>query len=65
MLLRESAWEDNTPTIRRRFIYICLFTTTVVAQLEAVLMGVIAFGLLHGINPSHGWMVAGTLLNQK
>ncbi|UVS68960.1 nickel/cobalt transporter [Nitrososphaera viennensis] len=23
-----------------------------------VLMGVIAFGLLHGINPSHGWTVA-------
>src|SRR5215218_1681633 len=28
------------------------------AQLEAVLMGVIVFGLLHGINPSHGWTVA-------
>jgi len=26
--------------------------------LENVLPGIIAFGLLHGINPSHGWIVA-------
>jgi nickel/cobalt exporter len=25
---------------------------------DSVLLGVIAFGLLHGINPSHGWTVA-------
>jgi len=25
---------------------------------EAVLLGVIAFGLLHGVSPSHGWIVA-------
>lgn len=27
-------------------------------MLDPVLLGVIAFGLLHGINPSHGWTVA-------
>jgi nickel/cobalt exporter len=27
-------------------------------ELTAVLLGVIAFGLLHGVNPSHGWTVA-------
>jgi nickel/cobalt transporter (NicO) family protein len=27
-------------------------------ELTSVLLGVIAFGLLHGINPSHGWTVA-------
>lgn len=27
-------------------------------MLEEVLLGVIAFGLLHGINPSHGWIIA-------
>ncbi len=27
-------------------------------MLEGVLLGVIVFGLLHGINPSHGWTVA-------
>jgi ABC-type nickel/cobalt efflux system permease component RcnA len=26
--------------------------------LDSVILGVIAFGLLHGINPSHGWIVA-------
>jgi nickel/cobalt exporter len=28
------------------------------AELTSVLLGVIAFGLLHGLNPSHGWTVA-------
>jgi|SRR5690606_947164 len=27
-------------------------------QYDPVLLGVIAFGLLHGLNPSHGWIVA-------
>ena len=27
-------------------------------MLEAVLLGVITFGLLHGVSPSHGWTVA-------
>jgi len=27
-------------------------------MLEGVLLGAIAFGLLHGINPSHGWTLA-------
>ena len=27
-------------------------------ELTPVLLGVIAFGLLHGVNPSHGWTVA-------
>ena len=27
-------------------------------ELTTVLLGVIAFGLLHGLNPSHGWTVA-------
>ena len=27
-------------------------------MLDSLLLGVIAFGLLHGINPSHGWIVA-------
>ncbi len=26
--------------------------------MESILVGVIAFGLLHGINPSHGWPLA-------
>lgn len=29
-----------------------------VQQETAVLLGMIAFGLMHGLNPSHGWMVA-------
>ncbi|MDQ5876471.1 MAG: nickel/cobalt transporter [Thermoproteota archaeon] len=33
-------------------------TTTTPPEEAAFLMGVIAFGLLHGINPSHGWTVA-------
>ena len=27
-------------------------------MLDGILIGVIVFGLLHGINPSHGWTVA-------
>lgn len=27
-------------------------------QLDPVLFGIVAFGLLHGLNPSHGWIVA-------
>lgn len=27
-------------------------------MLDSILLGVIAFGFLHGINPSHGWTVA-------
>ena len=27
-------------------------------MLDSLLLGVIVFGLLHGINPSHGWIVA-------
>ncbi|MEW6603840.1 MAG: nickel/cobalt transporter [Thermoproteota archaeon] len=27
-------------------------------QLDPVLFGIVAFGLLHGANPSHGWIVA-------
>jgi len=27
-------------------------------MLDSILLGAIAFGLLHGINPSHGWIVA-------
>jgi len=27
-------------------------------MLDSLLLGVIAFGLLHGINPSHGWIIA-------
>ena len=27
-------------------------------MLDAVLLGVITFGLLHGISPSHGWIIA-------
>src|SRR5215213_8456907 len=27
-------------------------------ELTPILLGVIAFGLLHGVNPSHGWTVA-------
>ncbi len=27
-------------------------------MLDGVLLGVIVFGLLHGINPSHGWIIA-------
>lgn len=27
-------------------------------QENAIFLGVIVFGLLHGINPSHGWIVA-------
>ncbi len=27
-------------------------------QNDPVLLGIIAFGLLHGLNPSHGWIVA-------
>ena len=25
---------------------------------DVVVLGVIVFGLLHGINPSHGWIIA-------
>jgi len=28
------------------------------AELTPIMLGVIAFGLLHGVNPSHGWTVA-------
>lgn len=27
-------------------------------QQDPVLLGIVAFGLLHGLNPSHGWIVA-------
>ncbi|MEM0367270.1 MAG: hypothetical protein QXW14_05710 [Candidatus Nitrosocaldus sp.] len=29
-----------------------------VTMIDGVLIGVIVFGLLHGVNPSHGWLVA-------
>ncbi len=32
--------------------------TKPVTMIDGVLIGVIVFGLLHGVNPSHGWLVA-------